>query len=49
MEWPIICPHCGKVIDSYDSYADTAADMRDHIAVYHPGKDPNVFTAKPSS
>lgn len=38
----IKCPSCEKIIDSYDSYSDTKADMRDHYAVMHPGeKDPH--------
>lgn len=37
--WAVECPICGATIDSHDSYADSEADLRDHIALKHPDVD----------
>jgi hypothetical protein len=34
--YPLPCPHCGKVIDSLDSMADTRADLDLHLLRHHP-------------
>lgn len=39
MNWPVTCPHCGAEIDSMDSYADSRADLREHIKREHPEED----------
>lgn len=36
ISYPLTCPHCGKVIDSMDSIADTRADLDCHLLVRHP-------------
>lgn len=33
--YPLPCPHCGKVIDSMDSMADTRADLDTHLLTQH--------------
>lgn len=35
---PVICPECGKLIESINDFVDAPADMRDHYAIKHPGK-----------
>lgn len=39
--WGIKCPHCGEVINSNNSYADTKIELRIHIEMRHPDEDPN--------
>ena len=34
--WSIRCEICGAEIDSFDSYADTKAMLRDHMDFRHP-------------
>jgi len=37
--WAVDCPVCGTSIDSHDSYADSKADLKDHISLKHPNVD----------
>lgn len=32
----VTCPHCGKSVESYDSYADARADRDLHLLNDHP-------------
>lgn len=34
--YPIACPHCGKIIDSLDSMADSRAELDRHLMAQHP-------------
>lgn len=34
--YPLSCPHCGRVIDSMDSMADTRSELDDHLMRRHP-------------
>ena len=34
--WEMLCPVCGEMFNSSDSYRDTRADIRDHIKAIHP-------------